>query len=224
MHLGLIGGIGPAATVLYYEGLVAAHAEADAKLELTIAHAESRVLVANFLAKRPREQAEVFARHVAQLKAAGAEIAAVTSMGGHFCIRELAEISPLPLNDAVPVLDAGLKAMGLGRVGLLGTNAVMQTGVYGGLTSVGWVAPEGDRLARVHEHYVKMATSGRVTEEQRQVFFEEGARMIGTQGAEAVVLAGTDLFLAFRGHDPGYPTIDAADIHVAELARLSMGG
>jgi aspartate racemase len=42
MHLGLIGGIGPAATEFYYRHLVHAHAAAGRPLELTIAQAEVR--------------------------------------------------------------------------------------------------------------------------------------------------------------------------------------
>ena len=33
-------------------------------------------------------------------------------------------------------------------------------------------------------------------------------------GAEAVLLAGTDLFIAFEGYDPGFQAIDCAVIHV----------
>ena len=47
--------------------------------------------------------------------------------------------------------------------------------------------------------------------------------MVEDQGAEAVVLAGTDLNLAFDGTDPGYPVIDALDVHVALLADLALG-
>jgi aspartate racemase len=39
-------------------------------------------------------------------------------------------------------------------------------------------------------------------------------------GAEAIVLAGTDLNLAFNGQEPGYPVIDALDVHVDLLADL----
>ena len=46
--------------------------------------------------------------------------------------------------------------------------------------------------------------------------------MIEDLGAEAVVLAGTDLGLAFDGHDPGYPVVDALDVHVAVLADLAL--
>jgi aspartate racemase len=47
--------------------------------------------------------------------------------------------------------------------------------------------------------------------------------MVEDQGAEAVVLAGTDLGLAFtRGVDPGYRVVDALDVHVAVLADLAL--
>lgn len=42
--------------------------------------------------------------------------------------------------------------------------------------------------------------------------------MVMEQGAEAIVLAGTDHNLAFDGRDPGYRVIDALDVHVGVLA------
>jgi aspartate racemase len=42
-------------------------------------------------------------------------------------------------------------------------------------------------------------------------------------GADAIVLAGTDLNLAFDGQDPGYRVVDALDVHVALLADLAAG-
>ena len=44
MHIGLIGGIGPAATEFYYRNLVRAHAAANRAMELTIVHADMRDL------------------------------------------------------------------------------------------------------------------------------------------------------------------------------------
>ena len=106
MHIGLIGGIGPAATEIYYRAIVRGFAAAGRKLELTIAHADLGVMAANLRGGRAAEQAEVFAAHVAELKAAGCDAAAVTSMGGHFCINELERIAPLPMINAIPALDA----------------------------------------------------------------------------------------------------------------------
>ena len=56
----------------------------------------------------------------------------------------------------------------------------------------------------------------------RETFLEAGRQMMAL-GAEAIVLAGTDLNLAFDGQDPGYPVIDALDVHVARLADLATG-
>src|SRR5882724_11582679 len=97
MHIGLIGGIGLAATEYYYRGLIERHAAANTRLELTIAHADAREMAQNLANRAARQQAETFARLVQRLAAAGARVAAVASMGGHFCIRELEAISPLPI-------------------------------------------------------------------------------------------------------------------------------
>jgi aspartate racemase len=59
-----------------------------------------------------------------------------------------------------------------------------------------------------------------VTEAHRQVFFEAG-RALCARGAEAIMLGGTDLFLAFAGHDPGFSVIDCADIHVDAIYATS---
>jgi aspartate racemase len=47
MHIGLIGGIGPAATDFYYRRLIAAFASRKKPLELTIAHADTPTLLNN---------------------------------------------------------------------------------------------------------------------------------------------------------------------------------
>jgi aspartate racemase len=41
MHIGLIGGIGPAATDFYYRRLISTFASKKAALELTIVHADT---------------------------------------------------------------------------------------------------------------------------------------------------------------------------------------
>ena len=223
MHIGLIGGIGPAATEFYYRGLVKAHALAEMTMQLTIVHAEARDLVRNFNNRAAQTQAEIFLALVQRLQAAGADVAAVTSLGGHFCIKELEAISPLPILNAIPVLDAYFAQQTLKRIGLLGTRTVMATGFYGGVTSIETVAPQGDDLEATHDHYVTMALSGHATEEQRDFMFSAGKKLCREQGADAVVLAGTDLFLAFDGYDCGFPVIDAGQVHIDALAAASMG-
>jgi aspartate racemase len=223
MHIGLIGGIGPAATDFYYRGLIDRHTERGTVLDLTIAHADARQMTGNLATKNTKAQAEIFARLVHRLAAAGAEAAAVTSMGGHFCVADLEAISPLPILNAIPAVNESLRARGLKRVGIMGTRNVMESGLYGGITSVEVIHPEGEKLGQVHDAYVAMAVPGHVTEAQRSLFFRIGAELCRDRGAEAIVLGGTDLFLAFAGQDPGFPVIDCADIHVEAIYARSAG-
>ena len=61
MHVGLIGGIGPAATEFYYRGLIDRHTGSNTRLELTIAHADVREMARNLTNRDAQKQAEAFA-------------------------------------------------------------------------------------------------------------------------------------------------------------------
>jgi aspartate racemase len=220
MHVGLIGGIGPAATDFYHRGLIERHAAADIPLDLTIAYANVRDMSRNMNDRRPDRQAEIFAGLIQRLKAAGAQAAAVTSMGGHFCVKELEAISPLPIINGLAPVDDAINQRKLHKVGIIGTRTVMESSLYGRISLAEVVTPEGDERDRVHQDYVDMASSGHVNDRQRQTFFAAGRRLC-ERGAEAVMLGGTDLFLAFVGHDCGFPLVDCADIHVDAIFRKS---
>src|SRR3954469_6192978 len=222
MHIGLIGGIGPAATDFYYRGLIDRHRAAGIPLDCTIAHADVGEMGRNLAAGRGSQQAGIFAGLIERMKKAGAQAAAVTSMGGHFCIDELLPISPLPLVHGIHAVDAAIGKSGLKKIGVLGTRLVMETKLYGAVSSAELIAPEGDRFGEVGDAYSAMAGIGKVTDEQRQIFFTAG-RELAARGAEAIMLGGTDLFLAFGGHEPPFRLVDCADIHVDAIFAQSSG-
>jgi len=64
-----------------------------------------------------------------------------------------------------------------------------------------------------------MALAGKATDEQRGELFSIGQSLCRDQGAELVLLAGTDLFLAFDGRACGFPFMDCAEIHMDALHR-----
>ena len=222
MHIGLIGGIGPAATEFYYRNLVRAHAAVGRALELTIVQADTRDLIQNMSDGAPDKQAEIFLRLARRLQAAGAEAVAVTSIAGHFCIREFEALSPLPVINAIPAIEAELVNRGLRRVGLLGTRVVMQSRLYGGVAAVDVVAPQGESFDATHNAYLAMAAAGQADDQQRELLFSVGNDLCRKHGAEVVLLAGTDLFLAFDGRECGFTTIDSARVHIDALLRESM--
>jgi len=220
MHIGLIGGIGVAATIVYYQRLSARVKAMGHVLDLTIVNANIQDLIDNNTHWRPEAQASCYAVLIDRLKRAGADCAAITSLGGHFCFPETKARASLPLVSGIAPLDAHFAANGLTRVGLLGVGSLMRSKMYGQLVKTEAVIPQTDMEA-LGQVYQDVATSGACTQEQRDRFFAAGRAMVDQQGAQAIILAGTDLNLAFDGYDPGFPVIDALDVHVALLADLA---
>ncbi len=223
MHIGLIGGIGPAATVFYYERIVQAFAAVEAPLHLTIAHTSALELSRNVATGRVDVQAAEFHRVTSQLAAAGAEVVVITSMGGHFCAPAFAALSPLPMINGPDSVADELKQRGIQRVGVLGTRVVMETHLYGALSAFDPVAPIGDDLTQVNDDYVAMAVAGAATPDQRERLLAAGASLVRDQGAEAVLLGGTDLNLVYDGATHGFPVIDSAMAHVDAVVKVALG-
>ena len=224
MHIGLIGGIGPAATEFYYRNLVKVDqaSNGDSHLELTICHAQASDLINNILAGDVDEQVRIFEELANRLSAAGADVLAVTSIAGHFCISELEKVSPIPIINVLSGLESALVQSGYTRVGVLGNKVVMESRLFDSFRETEIVVPPGDSLNSVHEAYMSIAVSGAVNEYQRETIFQAGKKMCDEQGAQAVVLAGTDLFVAFDGHECGFKYVDSALVHIEAIHRASL--
>ncbi len=218
MHIGLIGGIGPAATDYYYRSLISRAAELSRPLELTIAHADSPTLLTNMAAADHDAQSNIYHRLTRRLKAAGADCVVITSISGHFCIDQFMADADLPVINLLSTLRDWLIAHGYLKVGLLGTQTVMETGMHGKLTGIELTRPEGKQLGQVHEAYVDLALSGVPKQTHRDIFFPAGQAMVSGGGAQAILLGGTDLNVAFAGHEPPFDVIDCAGIHVDAIA------
>jgi aspartate racemase len=80
-----------------------------------------------------------------------------------------------------------------------------------------------EEIEGLGQAYQEMAVAGTCSAAQRALFLDAAERLVRDRGADAVVLAGTDLNLAFDGQETDYPVIDALDIHVDVLARLATG-
>lgn len=224
MHIGLIGGIGPAATEFYYRNLVNSDqaAQGNNRLELTICHAHASDLIRNIQAGDVEGQVKIFEVLANRLSAAGADALAVTSIAGHFCISELAQVSPIPIIDALSGLERALIHNGYTRVGLLGNKVVMETQLFDSFRETEIVVPYRDSLNDIHEAYMSIAVSGAVSREQRETIFRAGKQMCDEQGAQAIVLAGTDLFVAFDGHECGFTYVDSALVHIDAIHQASV--
>jgi aspartate racemase len=223
MHIGLIGGIGPAATDFYYRRFISAFANRKVALDLTIVHADTPTLLDNLASNDEAAQIAIYVHLTKRLVSAGAECVLVTSIAGHFCIEPFRAVSALPVVNMISEVNRAIENRRLKRVGILGTRTVMETRFYGGVTCAEIIPPVGEDLDRVHQAYVAMAASGSVTDAQRSVFHSACGRLVAEQGVEAIMLGGTDLALVFNEQNSEFPLVDCAGIHVDATVRLAIG-
>ena len=222
MHIGMIVGIGPAATDYYYRYLIKAFGLANRDLQLTMAHADTKTLLKNQAEGNNQAQVDIYVSLADRLQKCGVERLAVTSIAGHFCIRQFMVVSPIPVIDLLDTVRREVIRRGYKRLGLLGTRVVMETHFYGALEPAQVIAPV-EMMSEVHNAYVAMATAGAATNEQREVFLQAGRLLTNEHGCESILLAGTDLGLVFNsGFDARFVTFDCAEVHAAAIADMAM--
>lgn len=222
MHIGMIVGIGPAATDYYYRYLISALAKDGGDLQLTMAHADTPTLLRHQAENNQAAQVAIYLELAERLKRCGIERIAVTSIAGHFCIDAFKEVSPVPVIDLLETVKARVHHLGLKRVGLLGTRVVMESRFYGVLEGVKVIAPTA-QLLEVHNAYVSMASLGVATEQHREVFMRAGHALTQELGCESILLAGTDLALIFNNQsNPSFSVLDCAEVHASAIAQWAM--
>jgi len=221
VQIGLIGGIGPAATDYYYRNLIAEFANRHEALELTIVHADTPTLLDNLERNDIEAQVAIYSRLTNKLAAAGAECVVVTSIAGHFCIDAFKKVSPLHVVDMLTEVSEAINVKNMGRIGILGTRTVMETRFYSGIRTAEVIPPGGSDLDDVHAAYIAMAAAGHVTSFQKDVFDTACKRLFQEADVEAIMLGGTDLALVYDEQNTDFPVIDCAAIHVEAIIRYA---
>jgi aspartate racemase len=220
--LGLIGGLGPGATIHYYRELIAAHQAQGRIPRLLIAHADVNRALALAGARDFTGLARYLAGLIESMAAGGAELTAMVAVTPHICAEQLVALSPLPLVDMVAEVANAVHARNLKRIALLGTRFTIETRMFGRLGDVEVVMPRPDEIDQIHNTYVDIV-GGRGSAEQIANVRKLAHTFIARDGAEAVLMAGTDFSLVFNESNIDFPTIDCARVHIDAIVRRQLG-
>jgi aspartate racemase len=187
-------------------------------MRLVMAHVDTRY-VFEFMQSGDREGlAQFLADSIGRLQAAGAEVAAVPAVAPHLCVRELVAISPVRVVSLLDAVADAVRASGIRRAAIFGTRLVMGTGVFDTLGSVELVIPDAAQVDYIHETYLDLAMSGERSEEHYRGLTALAHALL-RDGAEAIILAGTDLSLVFNEETTQFPHIDCARVHIDAILR-----
>lgn len=217
--LGLMGGLGVGAAIHYYRSLAKAHTERGYTLDIVMVHAETEQVFAYVQAGDRDGLANYLAGFIDRLEAAGAEFAAIPAVTPHCCIRELVEISPLPILNIFDPLIRELASQRAKRVAVLGTRFVIESKLFGLAGDVEICLQPPNEIESIHATYTELAQRGAGTDKQHRSLTDLAQKMRQRDNVDAIILAGTDLALLFNHGNTEFPAIDCAVLHIAEIAN-----
>ena len=218
--IGLIDGLVVRAGVFYYDQIFLRYASEKKPLELVLSHADVGTVLACVSAGDKARLGKYLGSVANELFDAGAQLVAVTAVAPHLAIDEIARIARGPVVNVLEIIPAGLKAAGIDRVAVFGNRAVMESNVYGTIPELMIAKLRPPLLDTVHAVYNDIAIHGKRGTQPEVRFLEDAAReAIEQGGAQAILLAGTDLSSFYAEQPPTYPFLDVARLHIDEIVR-----
>jgi aspartate racemase len=223
--IGIVGGLSPESTVTYYQTIVRRHVAEVGD------HSYPRIVVASVSFQDYIDWQHSGAWHriaagledeLQRLSAAGAELAVLASNTVHKVFDELR--SPIPL---LPVFDAVAAACPASarRLGLTGTRFTMADGFFARAMAergIDVITPPESEQEALHRIIYDELIRG-VASEPARARLAAIAGELAARGADAVLLACTELQLLAGPPGLGVPIIDTATCH-AELAWRTATG
>lgn len=219
-RLGIVGGIAPESTIEYYRLIVAmyrARVGDGGYPPLVINSIDMNRMRGLIEAGQLEGLAEYLLGELRRLADAGSDFALLASNTPHIIFDELERRSPVPLISIIGAALDAARALGLKKVGLLGTRFTMQGGVYHRVFARGGVevvTPDEADQTYVHEKYMGEFIEGVFLDETRGGLLAVIDRLKERAGIEGLVLGGTELPLILRdAAGRGIPFLDTTRIH-----------
>jgi aspartate racemase len=217
--LGLIGGIGPESTIEYYRTILRLyherHGDADSP-SVVINSIDVRRLLrlasTDLFALRAYLSVEL-----ERLKASGADVALLAANTPHVVFDELARDSPIPLISIVRATCDRAQALGLKRLGLLGTRFTMSGGFFERVfapSGIQIAIPTEDEQTYLHGKYTQELLQNIFTRQTRDDVSRIITRLQERNTIDGVILGGTELPLLLN--EPlgiSVPLLNTAQIH-----------
>lgn len=221
--IGLVGGVGPASTVDYYLGLVKICQQNQGKdvyPEIVIDSVNMTKHDEALTYGDYDKLCDYLIESLSNLKAAGAEIAAITANTEHIVWDMICDRFPLPVVSVVDATVNEVKREHSHRVVVFGTNFTLKSGLYEkALKSQGITAivPSDSDIEIIGNLIYPNLENGIVIQEDRQKLIDMAEKYISEKEADSLLLGCTELPLAIKPCDISVPVLNTTEIHISEI-------
>ncbi|MDT4966262.1 MAG: aspartate racemase [Acidobacteriota bacterium] len=226
--LGIIGGLGPESTVVYYRSIISGFRErsqAGNYPQIIVNSIDLSRFLELMAANDYAGVTEFLVAEVKKLAAAGASFGIIAANTPHVVFDDVQRESPIELLSIVAATCNAAKRQRLKRVGLFGTRYTMQGKFYAHVFSkegIELLLPGESEQVFIDAKYFDELVKGMVLVETRQRLLAIVERMQNVERIDGLILGGTELSLILGNEKAGrIPILDTTSLHVeAVLAHM----
>ena len=226
--IGLIGGMSWHSTITYYQVINERVAQARG------GHASAEIALQSLDFDQIRDcqlrgdwagAGRLLGAAAQRCVAGGAEVVAICTNLMHKVAPAVEASIDRPLLHIADAVAGVADRRGWTRLGVLGTSWVMEESFYADRLArhgIGVVVPDAPARAMIDRVIFDELTQGVVTDESRRGYVA-AIEQLRSQGAQAVVLACTEIGLLVSDVDSPLPLIDSAQAHADAVADVALG-
>ncbi len=168
---------------------------------------------------------QMLADSASVLAAAGAHFCVLPDNVAHHALHLAEARSPIPWLNMIQLVADAVAANGCQKVGLIGTNYVMQGSTYQtmlGLKGMHLLVPGAEEANEIDRIIFKEAIYGGVRKESRQRVLA-AIRGLGERGCDAVIFASSEASLLVNVEDSPLPVFDPVELLAEAAIRHATG-
>jgi aspartate racemase len=225
--IGIIGGVGPESTVVYYKLIVKRFREKFSTKEAPslLINSINMMHMAGLLANNDITRlADFLSDEIKTLERAGVTHGAISSNTPHIVFDELQSRTSIKLISILDVTCAHIKATGVKRVLLLGTKTTMSAGFYHAAarkSGLELLTPSREEQEYIHEKYLNELLFNDIKTDTKERFLTIVNDFKKHDAIEGLILGGTELPLILdQGDFRKLMVFDSAAIHVDKIVDL----
>jgi aspartate racemase len=224
--VGIIGGIGPESTVIYYRSIVALYRQqrSDGSYPpILINSIDVTKMLGLIGAGQLEEVTEYLSGEVEKLALAGADFGLLAANTPHIVFDKIQRRSSIPLISIVDVNCQEAQRLGLKNLGLFGTRFTMRESFFPDRFAQAGLqisTPHPHEQEYIQEKYMNELIPGIILPETRDRLLQIVDRMRQEQGVDGLILGGTELPLILKMDEyKGIPFLDTTQIHVKHAIK-----
>lgn len=216
--IGLIGGMTPQSTVLYYQTLN------DLATQLYGEKHSCKVVISSVNFGELSEMQskgrwdlldEMMAEEGKRLESAGVSCILITANTMHLCIEAVKKAVSVPVIHIAEATAKAIHKKGLTKVALLGTKYTMEKTFYTDVLSrenIETIIPNQEDRDDIHDIIYNELAKGTINPESKALYLKIIDRLI-LEGAQGIILGCTEIPMLISQTDVEVPTFDTTAIH-----------